>query len=372
MDPNDAVNPQNSGLIDTPLARAERFCTSFGMKVPILLAPMAGACPPALSIAVANAGGMGACGALLMPPAAIDEWVDGMRSGSDGPFQLNLWIPGRPPTRDRQAEAALRGFLAQWGPEVPAEAGDATPPDFDAQCEAMLTAGPPVISSVMGLYPPDFVARMKQAGIAWVAGATTVAEAEAAEAAGADAILAQGMEAGGHRGSFKPEHAELKLVGLFSLIPAVADAVDIPVIAAGGIADGRSIAAALLLGASAVAIGTGFLRCPEAGLPPAWAEAIGRTRPDDTILTRAFSGRLGRSIATDYALAAARADAPEPAPYPVQRGLTGAMREAAKQDGHPGRMQAWAGQSAWMARDVPAGELVGTWWRDARNLLAGP
>jgi nitronate monooxygenase len=182
--------------------------------------------------------------------------------------------------------------------------------------------------------------------------------------------VAQGMEAGGHRGCFDAALAERQQVGLFALLPAVVDAVDVPVVATGGIADGRGVAAALSLGASAVQIGTGFLRCPEAKIHTAWAEALGKTAPEDTVLSRVFSGRAGRSLATDYVLAATRPDAPQPAPYPVQRGLTAAMRSDGQKAGDIHRMQAWAGQSAGLARSEPAGELVRKFWAEARALLA--
>ena len=351
------------------LARAEAFCAAFGLRVPILLAPMAGACPASLSIAVANAGGLGSCGALLMQPAAIKAWAAEMRAGSNGGFNLNLWIPDPPPARDTAAEDAVRSFLRGWGPEVAREAGDVSPPDFAAQCEAMLDVGPTIISSIMGVYPPDFVARMKAAGVKWFANATTVAEAKAAEAAGADVIVAQGMEAGGHRGAFDASKAQAELVGLFALLPAIVDAVNVPVVATGGIADARGIAAALMLGASAVQIGTGFLRCPEAKLAPAWADALGRTLPEQTLLTRAFSGRPGRSVATAYARTATAPDAPNPAPYPVQRGLTQAMRDAGTKANDIDRMQAWSGQSARLAQAKPAGDVVRELWSGARALL---
>ena len=350
-----------------PLSRAQSFCDRFGLRVPILLAPMAGVPTPALSAAIANAGGLGACGALLMAPDAIVAWANGVRGQSNGAFQLNLWIPDPPPVRDAEQEGRVRAFLGQFGPEVPAEAADAVPPDFAAQCEALLKVGPPIVSSIMGVYPPDFVAAMKARGIAWFATVTTAAEAKAAEAAGADVVVAQGAEAGGHRGRFDASAADRDAVGLFALLPAIADAVGVPVVATGGIADARGIAAAFTLGASAVQIGTGFLRCPEAGLNPAWSAGLAATAPEDTMLTRAFSGRAGRSIATTYARAAA--DGPVPAPYPVQRALTQGMRDAAAKAGDLGRMQAWAGQSARLARAEPAGALVHSLWDDARRFL---
>ncbi len=355
----------------TAIARAEAFCYRFGLGLPILLAPMAGSCPASLSIAVANAGGLGACGALLTPPAGIAAWAAEMRAGSNGAFQINLWIPDPPPQRDATQEERLRAFLAGWGPEVADSAGEVAMPDFAAQCEALLAAGPPIVSSIMGLYPAEFVARLKSRGIAWFANVTTVAEARAAEAAGADAVVAQGMEAGGHRGSFDAGRAEAEMVGLFSLLPAVVDAVRVPVVATGGVADARGIAAALALGASAAQVGTGFLRCPEARLNTAWADALGHTPPEGTLITRAFSGRAGRSVATAYARAVAGPDAPRPAPYPVQRGLTAAMRDAGSAAMDIERMQAWAGQSAALARAEPAGTLARGWWDGARTLLAG-
>jgi nitronate monooxygenase len=351
------------------VARAKSFCNTFSIGVPILLAPMAGACPASLSIAVANAGGLGACGALLMQPDAIRSWASDVRESSNGGFQFNLWVPDPTPKRDMIAEDAVRRFLGEWGPEVAREAGDATPPNFAAQCDAILEVGPPIVSSIMGLYPDHFVKRMKANGIKWFATATTVSEAKAAEDAGADAIIAQGMEAGGHRGAFDATKAEARLVGLFSLLPAVADIVRVPVVAAGGVADGRGLAAALLLGASAVQVGTAFLRCPEAKLPSAWADAIGQARPEDTLITRWFSGRPGRSIATAYVRASAAPNAPAPAPYPVQRGLTQAMRDAASKANDIDRIQAWAGQSARMAKPEAAGDVVRRLWDEAQALM---
>ena len=356
--------------MNAALARADQFCRRFGLRAPIMLAPMAGACPPELSIAVANAGGLGACGVLLMPAADIAAWVATFRAHSQGVFQLNMWIPDPPPARDAAHEARLRTFLRRWGPDIPEGAGDTRPPELAAQCAAMLEAKPPVVSSVMGVYPPEFIRELKTRGIAWFAVVTTLAEAREAAAAGADAIVAQGMEAGGHRGSFDAGEALARQVGLFSLVPAIVDAVPVPVIAAGGIADARGAAAALMLGASAVQVGTGFLRSDESTIPAAWADALAHTAPEDTRVSRVFSGRAGRCIVTDYVRAASAEDAPLPAPYPVQRGLTAAMRKAAREHNDLGRMQAWAGQSAAMAQARPAGEILHSIWEGAQRLLA--
>jgi nitronate monooxygenase len=356
-------------FIDDPRRRAAAFCDRFGIRVPILLAPMAGACPPSSSIAVMRAGGFGACAALLMQPKEIQDWAAEVRGNVDGSFQINLWIPDPPPLRDPLHEARVREFLSRWGPPVPEDAGNIPLPNFDEQCQALLRIAPAAVSSIMGLYSPSFVAELKSRRIPWFATATTVVDAKKAEAAGADVIIAQGMEAGGHRGAFDATKAEQQLVGLIALVPAIVDAVRIPVVAAGGIADGRGVAAALILGASAAVIGTAFLRCQETQVHPAWADALAETTPERTILSRVFTGKPGRSIATDYARAALALGAPAPAPYPVQRGLTTPMRLEAQKTGDVQRMQAWAGQSAALARAESASIITERVWSEARALL---
>jgi nitronate monooxygenase len=361
------VNPTGSSLVRQ---RIDTFCRRYGLAMPILMAPMAGASPASLAIAVANAGGMGAHGALMTSQQGLRDWAAEFKAHSNGSFQLNLWIPDPPPVRDAAAEARVRDFLAQWGPPVAPEAGDARPPDFTEHCEVFLEIAPAVVSSIMGLYPPEFVATFKQRGIAWFANVTTLAEARQAREAGADAIVVQGVEAGGHRGSFDPAAAERQGGTLFTLLPRIADHItDLPLIATGGIGDARGIAAALVLGASAVQIGTALLRCPEAKTHPTWADALVELEPEGTVATRAFTGRLARAVANDYVRAAAAPDAPKPAPYPVQRGLTTNVRELAAKTNDASRMQAWAGQGGAFARDEPAGDFVRRLWDEAQALL---
>ena len=349
--------------------RVDHFCQRFGVGLPVLLAPMAGACPVPLSVALANAGGMGAMGAVLSTPEQIGQWMAAFRQHSSGPAQINLWIPDPAPPRDALAEAATREFLAQWGPVVLVAAADAVPPDFDAQFDALIAARPAVASTIMGVLSSEQVQRLKAAGIAWFACATTLDEALQVQAAGADAIVAQGMEAGGHRGAFDAGQAERQTVGLFALLPRLVDHLQVPVIAAGGIADGRGVAAALMLGASAVQVGTAFLAADESEIPAAWRQGLSGAEPEATWATRAFSGRLGRSLATAYVRAAEAVDAPPPRPYPVQRGLTAPMRQQANADNRLDALQVWAGQSAWMAQSAPAAEIQRSIWAQARELL---
>ena len=354
------------------LTRAAAFCQAYSLTRPIVMAPMAGACPPALAAAVASAGGMGAGGMVGDGPDGISAWAAKVRAATNGAFMMNLWAPDPLPERDPAHEAALRDMLAGFGPPPPQEIDLAAPEDaFAAQCAAVVEAGPTVASSIMGLYPPDVVARFKERGIRWWATVTTVSEALMAAEAGADAIIAQGMEAGGHRGAFDAARGEAQLVGLAALVPAVAEAVTVPVVAAGGIATGRGVAAALVLGASAAIVGTALLRAPEAGIASTWADAIRAARPEDTVTTRAFSGRLGRSLPTGYLEAMAAPGAPAPAPFPVQRSLTAPMRAAAVKADDLAGISAWAGQSAGASRAEPAGAIVERLWGEALAEFGG-
>lgn len=340
------------------------FCERFGLRVPLLQAPMAGACPPDLAVAVAEAGGMGADGVVLDAPERIESWVRQFRAASTGAFQLNIWIP-ESTVDDPGAVAAASEFLNRFG--TPGPAGP-PPLVFADQCEAMLQARPPVVSSIMGLFSPDYVRRLHQQSIAWFACATTLAEAVAAQEAGADAVVVQGVEAGGHRGTFDPEASEASQVGLFALLPWCVDRLSVPVVAAGGITDGRGVAAALALGASAVQVGTALLRTPEAAVDEQWARSLEALAPEATTITRAYSGRLGRAVATDYVRSWARPGAPRPAPHPHQRRLVGRFRRGDSVG--IDRVNPWAGQGAALARVEPAADVVTRMWSEADALLA--
>lgn len=337
----------------TPLTAA------LGIEHPIIQAPMAGgATTPALVAAVSNAGALGSFAAAILAPAAIREAVGRVRALTGRPFNVNLFvldIPQVDAARLARAHALLDPLRAELG--LPP---GTTPARFcedpQAQFEAVLELAPPVVSFTFGIVDAATVERFRRAGSKVVGTATTVAEALAWEAAGADCVCAQGYEAGGHRGTFLGD-MEQSGIGLMALLPQIARAVRIPVIAAGGIMDGRGIAASLLLGAQAAQLGTAFLCCPESGIPEVWKAAVRGARDDATRLTRAFSGRHARGVVNAFMERLRGAEGELP-PYPVQNALTGELRQTAARQGKADYMSLWAGQGAGMARTLPAAELV--------------
>jgi nitronate monooxygenase len=251
--------------------------------------------------------------------------------------------------------------------EVPSRPARFTP-SYAEQIEAVLEAKPAVFSFVFGVPTPEVIARCRELGIMTVGTATSVEEAQAIERAGANAVVASGFEAGGHRISFL-RAAEEGLMGTLSLVPMVADAVRIPVIAAGGIADGRGVAAALCLGAQAVQIGTAFLACDESAAPEIHREALRSARARDTALTRAFTGRLARGIRNSF-IEAMRVHERELPPYPVQAWLTGRYKQAAIERERSDLLPLWSGQSASLIRHRNARELFGALVKETEHVLA--
>jgi nitronate monooxygenase len=330
-----------------------RLADILGVRVPIVLGPFGGVSSVALTALVSERGGLGSYGLYGYAPERVTATAAELRAATDRPFALNLWLPTEVPG-DASAGAdafpaaveALRPLFAEVGVEPP-ERPDGFLPDFDAQVDAVLEARPRVVSFVFGVPPPQTVARLHDAGAAVVGTATTVAEAVALEEGGVDAVVATGAEAGGHRVSFlRP--AEESLVGTFALVPQVVDAVRLPVIAAGGIADRRGVAAAFALGASGVQVGTAFLRTRQSAAPPSHRLAIPRTPAEDTVLTRAMSGRLARGRPNRMVRSIEASG--RIAPFPLQNWLTGRIRAAAAALDADELLSLWMGQAARLAR----------------------
>jgi nitronate monooxygenase len=319
---------------------------------------------PALVAAVSNAGGLGSLGAYQMEPAEIVAAGKEIRRLTSLPFAINLWIPridqadgDSSPAGVRRALELFRPYRDELGLPPLAAPPAADSRRFEEQLEAVLEVRPRAFSFVFGLLPAELMAAVKRRGIVTIGVATTVDEAEAQEASGAEFVCASGFEAGGHRGSFlhPPEQA---LMGTLALVPQVASAVSVPVIAAGGIADGRGIAAALALGASAAQLGTAFLMSHESGAGPLHRAALAdRHRARRTVLTRAFSGRLARVIANRFTEEMAPHGA-EILPYPLQAAATRDLRQAAAGAGRDDLLALFSGQSAPLASPRPAADLM--------------
>ena len=328
-----------------------------GIALPIIQGPMTGSDTPALAAAVSAAGGLGMLGCGMRSPAAMAEAAAAVRQQTDRPFGMNLFVQATPTPDEATVQTAmerLAPLYAELGlqPQRPTQWCE----DFAAQFEALLALRPAVASFTFGILDAAQVARLHAAGCLVVGTATTVAEARAWAGVGVDAVCASGTEAGGHRGPFLGDFAARE-VGTLALVPQCVDAVDIPVIAAGGIMDGRGIAAAQALGAQAVQMGTAFLACPESGIGPAYRQALAQAQDTDTRLTRVFSGRPARGIVNAMMEALAAEEDRVPA-YPVQNALTGALRRAAAAQGRTSHLSLWAGQGVAAVRPLPAAQLV--------------
>ena len=337
-------------------------------EIPIWLAPMGGGVStPELAAAVAEAGGLGSLGNPYDPPDKIRAQVRAVRARTKKPLASNLFVPSKPAI-DPQAVArsieALKPLFARKGLPEP-KLAEAQPIDFDAQLAVLIEERIDVFSFTFGIPGKDVFDRCHAAGIAVVGTATSVAEARALEAAGVDAVIAQGSEAGAHRGSF----LGTPLVGTLALVPQVVDAVRIPVIAAGGIMDGRGLTAALALGATAAALGTAFMRTPEAGTTPGHRKALAASRDDSTVVTRVFTGRNARAIENAFIRALSPIEDQLPA-FPIQHGISSPLRQAAQKAGDAEMFHVWAGQGAPLGRELPAAELVRAIAREAREVAA--
>jgi len=330
---------------------------------------MAGSTTVELVAAVSNAGGIGSMGYAETPIETIREDAEKIRKLTDKPFNLNFFAhdtPANKPDAIETTRKRLRPFYAQAGlSEIPRDVSKPLLTFTEEKLELLLDIKPPLVSFHFGLPEPSAIELLKAAGCRILCSATTTAEAIALEQAGVDLVVAQGWEAGGHRGSFEVNHEDHG-IGTMALVPQIADVVNIPVIAAGGIADGRGVAAAFMLGASGVQMGTAFLSCPEASVSDVHLEAIRNAKDDDTRLTKAFSGRPARARTNNYmqSMAAQRHPLPD---FPTMYTLSGPLM-AASDDTLDFRCLLY-GQAAALNREMPAAELVQALVTEARNLL---
>jgi len=327
-----------------------RLTSTLGIQYPIVQGPLSGLASQKLTAAVSNFGGLGSFGAHALEPEAIRDVIADIRARTSKPFAVNLWVSmedaGAAMSDERAFErslAPLVDHLAALGAPRPAYKPH-SPRRFVDQARVLLDANVPAFSFTFGIPPRELIEECRVKGITAIGTATTPEEAVALQEAGIDAIVASGFEAGGHRGSFM-RPAEDSLVGTLSLVPQIVDAVDIPVVAAGGIADARGIVAALALGAEGVQMGTAFLAAEESGASPVHRRTILERRAGVTALTKGFTGRLGRGISNRLMDGLNRAGT-EILPYPLQRALVRNVSVAAEAANRPDLLAMWAGQSA--------------------------
>lgn len=330
------------------------------IQFPIIQAPMAGSATPLLAAAVSNAGGLGSLGGAYMQAEALRDTIRKIRELTDKPFSINLFIPNEHPASatEEQIQQACK-LIEQASAELnyktqPVPAPYA--PDFEEQMQVIIEEKVPVFSFIFGLLSETWIAKLKKNKAIIIGTATNVSEAILLEKSGIDMIVAQGSEAGGHRGTFIGDK-EAGLIGLFSLLPQLVSQLKIPVIAAGGIMNGKGIAAAHLLGASAVQMGTAFLSCTESEISTKYKQLLLETKKDNTVLTSAFSGRFARGIRNKFI---ERMSGPieQILPFPIQNAMTRGMRNEAGKQHCTDFMSLWAGQSAHLCREIPVAKLM--------------
>lgn len=337
-----------------------RILKLFGIEVPILLGPMAGAGGSALAIAVGRAGGLPSLPCAMLSHEQIREEVALIRAGTRAPLNLNFFChqpPDANPEADNAWKALLQPYYAQLGADflAPTPASNRAPFD-DASCALVEELKPEVVSFHFGLPAADFVARVKATGAKVISSATTVQEAVWLEQRGCDAIIAMGYEAGGHRGMFLSDQLHTQ-VGTMALVPQIADAVRVPVIAAGGIADSRGIAAAFMLGACAVQLGTAYLFSAEARVSPLHRTALASAQDSQTALTNIFTGRPARGIVNRIMREIGPISALAPA-FPTAGGALIPLRSKAEPLGDDGFMNLWAGQAVGIKHSLPGEALT--------------
>ena len=304
-----------------------------------------------------------------MPPETLREQVREIRDLTEGPFGVNLFVASpfeADPERIRHANELLAPYRKELGIEAP-QKFSSFEKNFEDQLEVVFEERVPVFSFTFGSLGPDLTSRLKQNGVTVVGTATTVREGLKLQEDGVDMVVAQGSEAGGHRGTFLGDFRD-SLIGTMALVPQMVDALSVPVVASGGIMDGRGLAAALVLGAEAAQMGTAFLVCEESGAHPEFKRAVLKAAENETSVTRAFSGRAARGLKNRFLVEVGQHEAELP-PFPVQNTLTKDVRSAAQRQDRPEFMPLWAGQGMRLARPTNAAELVGSVVEEAENTL---
>ncbi|PPS62257.1 nitronate monooxygenase family protein [Pseudomonas sp. BRM28] len=337
-----------------------RILDLLGIELPIIQAPMAGATGSAMAIAVSNAGGLGSLPCAMLTPEQIRQEIATFSQASRGPLNLNFFCH-RPPAADGERAIRWKQALKPYYEEVGADFGATTPvsnraPFDEAGCALVEDCKPAVVSFHFGLPAPELLARVKASGAKVLSSATTVEEARWLEAHGCDAIIAMGYEAGGHRGMFLSDDLTTQ-IGTLALVPQVADAVKVPVIAAGGIGDARGVVAAFALGASAVQVGTAYLFCPEAKVSAAHRQALHSAQASDTALTNLFTGRPARGINTRIMRELGPMSPLAPA-FPLAGGALMPLRAISEPQGNSDFSNLWAGQALRLGQALPAAELT--------------
>ncbi len=343
----------------------QRLVTLLGVAHPLIQAGMAGGVTtPELVASVSNAGALGTLGAGYMPAEHIRSAIMEIRERTDRPFAVNLFIPEplyQIPDRTEQAQQVLARYRRELGLTDTSTAPPSVNPadyalQFDEQLQALLEARVRIFSFTFGVPQPKQMAMLQASGMLLIGTATTVAEAALLEQAGVHAIVAQGGEAGGHRGTFLQTSGSA-LIGTMALVPQIVDSVRLPVIAAGGVMDGRGVAAALALGAAGAQLGTAFLACSESGAHPIYKNAVLHSRDDSTVLTAAFSGKPARALNNRFIREMLPYEQEFP-PYPVQNTLTRDIRQQAASSGQPELMSLYAGQASALSTERSAAQVV--------------
>jgi nitronate monooxygenase len=337
-----------------------RIIDLFGIELPIIQAPMAGATTPEMVIAASEAGGLGSLPAALLTVEQAKAGLDQIRAATKKPINVNFFAHANPAT-DPVAQMAWRTTLAPYyvelglDPAAPVPAAGRAPFD-DNYCALVESYRPEVVSFHFGLPGPDLLERVRRTGAKIIASATTVAEARWLAEYGVDAVIAMGFEAGGHRGNFLSDDMATQ-VGTMALVPQVADAVSVPVIAAGGISDRRGVRAAFVLGASAVQVGTAYLLTPEAKITAFHREALKAARDDNTAVTNIFTGRPARGIVNRIMREIGPLAKAAPT-FPTAGGALAPLRAVTEKDGRSDFSNMWAGQAAGLAREMSAAALT--------------